>query len=88
MIAALPAEVLTYNTLSSAVYFASADTVAKVEGWPEPRQAVEERIRDLQKRLERAEAGVGSASGLRPDVEATRLRDLLQHEQDILDPGI
>ncbi len=73
------------RNLESSVRFATADTVAKVEGWPDGRAATEQRLRDLEAERAAAMRGELGGSGLRPDVALSRIEQLIEHEKSILE---
>jgi len=66
------------------VRFADADTVAKVEGWPDGRANTEARLADLERQLSHAQLGGIGRSGLRPEEAASRIQQLIDHEKSII----
>lgn len=63
----------------ASVRFASADTVAKVEGWPAMSRVpgLERSLQELERQLAWAEQGRAGRSGFRPDVDAVYLRNTI-----------
>jgi len=68
------------------VRFASADTVAKVEGWPEPLNDVKYRLKNLYNQKKGLEQSSLEFRGVKAIIrELERVNDLIAHEESILE---